>query len=71
MFLQRECLHHILRFARRHNVYNHRQLLSAAENIKWPMKVEYESHSSVERRDFERTFTNLLHLQSLCGTILV
>lgn len=33
------------------------------------MKVEYESHSSVERRDFERTFINLLHLQNLCGTI--
>lgn len=43
-------------------------LLAAAERIKWPMKVDYESYPSAERRDFENTFTNLLKLQVLYDT---
>lgn len=42
------------------------RLLLAAERIKWPMKVDYESSPATERKDFENTFTNLLKLQTLC-----
>lgn len=47
--------------------YSH--LLAAAENIKWPMKVDYQSYPPAERKDFENTFTNLLRLQELCGDV--
>lgn len=42
-----------------------RNLLKAAEKIKWPAKVDYLNNPSSERKDFENTFLNLLKLQEL------
>lgn len=39
-------------------------LLSAAERIKWPMKVDYFSTPQEDRKAFEGAFKNLLDLQT-------
>lgn len=41
-----------------------RNLLTACEAIKWPLKVDYPSLGARERRDFERAFQDLLVLQA-------
>jgi hypothetical protein len=41
-----------------------RNLLTACEAIKWPLKVDYPSLGARERRDFERAYQDLLYLQS-------
>jgi hypothetical protein len=42
----------------------HRNLLAAAEKLKWPLRVSYPSASADDRRAFERAFQDLLYLQS-------
>lgn len=46
------------------DAYNARNLLTACEAIKWPLKVDYPALGARERRHFERAFQDLLVLQA-------
>jgi len=41
-----------------------RNLVHAAEALKWPTKVDYPSIPPVQRRAFERAYQDLLYLQA-------
>lgn len=40
------------------------KLLAASDALKWPLRVDYPSVPAPERRAFERTYTEMLYLQS-------
>jgi hypothetical protein len=39
-------------------------LLSAADALKWPLRIDYPSAPAPQRRAFERAYAELLHLQA-------
>jgi hypothetical protein len=41
-----------------------RNLIQAAETLKWPLKIVYPSVPAAQRRAFERGFQDLLYLQA-------
>lgn len=47
------------------NVRGVRTLLKSAENLQWPMPIDYIAANPESRDEFERSFINLLKLQEM------